>query len=189
MPETLSLRELSMLFLILLELDLRLARRASSGSWGCKPLALAKRFRMSVRLMTPLILPDKWAPVMADADIAGATALVPARCVGAVELTGVGPLIMEGMGEMGDGGTITDGVSAGVEGPEDDGDGASTTHIRCERVATSLATVWASVLKESTWNTGKESCPSFTPRSERITEMKWIQEDRSRGSDVDLVSN
>lgn len=85
---------------------------------------------MSVRLMTPLILPDKCAPAIADADIEGATAPGPARCVGAGVLTGVGPVIIEGMGEIGDGGTITDGTSAGVDGPEDDGDGASTTHIR-----------------------------------------------------------
>lgn len=112
---------------------------------------------MSVRLMTPLSLPDRWAPVMVDADIAGATAFVPARWVGAVELTGVGPVIMAGMGEIGEGGTMTDGVSAGVDGPDDDGDGASTTHMRCERVATSLATVCASVLNQSTWKTGNES--------------------------------
>jgi len=105
---------------------------------------------MSVRLTTPLILPDKCPPVMDDADTAVATALVPARCAGAGELTGVGPVIIEGMGEIGEGGTMTDGTSAGVEGAEDDGDGASTTHIRWERVATSFATVWASVLKEST---------------------------------------
>lgn len=29
--------------------------------------------------------------------------------------------------------------------------------------------------------------PSFMPRSERITEMKWMQEDLRRGSDVDFV--
>ncbi len=79
MPETLSLLELSMLFLILLELDLRLARLASSGSCGCRPLALANRFKMSVRLITPLSLPDKLAPEIADADIAGATAPVLVR--------------------------------------------------------------------------------------------------------------
>lgn len=46
---------------------------------------------------------------------------------------------------MGDGGTRDAGCSAGVEGPEDDGLGPSTTHMRCERVATNLATVCASV--------------------------------------------
>lgn len=34
----------------------------------------------------------------------------------------------------------------GLGGTLVDGDGASTIHIRCERVAHSLATVWASVL-------------------------------------------
>lgn len=33
----------------------------------------------------------------------------------------------------------------GVAGAEGDGDADSTTHIRCDRVATSLATVWARV--------------------------------------------
>jgi hypothetical protein len=132
-----------MLCLMLLELDLRLARLASSGSCGWSPLALANRFRISVRLMTPLSLPDRLAPgmlEMADAEMAGTTAPVAARWVGAVEFTGVGPAML-GRGVMGDGGTATDGVMAGVEGPEEAGDGASTTHIRCERVATSLATV------------------------------------------------
>jgi hypothetical protein len=36
-------------------------------------------------------------------------------------------------------------VRAGVGGPEDEGEGESTTHMRWERVATSLATVCASV--------------------------------------------
>jgi len=132
---------------MLLELDLRLARLASSGSCGCRPLARAKRLRISVRLMTPLSLPDRLAPVIAEADIAGATAPDPARCVGAVELTAVGPEeIIAGRGVIGEGGTRTDGVSAGVPGPEDAGDGESTTHMRCDRVATNLATVCASVL-------------------------------------------
>jgi hypothetical protein len=145
MAEMLSLRELSMLLRILLELLLRRARLASSGSWGCRPLARANKFNTSVRLMTPLIRPDKLAPVMADAEMAGTTAPVP-RWVGAVEFTGMGPDCVCGRGVIGDGGTRVAGVSAGVDGPEDDGDGLSTTHMRCERVATSFATVWASVL-------------------------------------------
>jgi hypothetical protein len=136
-----------MLLRILLELLRLRARRASSGSCGCRPLALANKFKMSVRLMTLLSLPDRLDPVMAIADMAGATAPVPARCVGAVELTGVAPDNMPGRGVMGDGGTRDAGVSAGVGGPEEEGDGLSTTHMRCERVATSFATVWASVLK------------------------------------------
>jgi hypothetical protein len=146
MADTLSLLELSMLLRMLLELLLRRARLASSGSCGCRPLARANKFNISVRLMTPLIRPDKLAPVMADAEMAGIAVPVPARLVGAVELTGIGPDCVCGRGVIGDGGTRLAGVSAGVDGPEDDGDGLSTTHMRCERVATSFATVWASVL-------------------------------------------
>lgn len=164
----LSLLLLSTLRLIL-ELELRLlARRASSGSWGFKPLALANRFKISVRLITPLSRPDILAPGIADAEMAGAA--VPARCVGDVDATGAGPA--DGRGMIGDGGTSTAGVAAGVGGPDDAGDGVSTTHMRWERVATSLATVWARVEKGFTWNTGNESLPSLTPRSERMTLMK-----------------
>lgn len=144
---------------------------------------------MSVRLITPLSLPDRLAPEIALAEIAGATAPVPARCVGAVVFTGVGPDSETGSGVIGDGGTRTAGWIAGVEGPEEAGEGVSTTHVRCERVATSLATVWARVLNGFTWKTGNESLPSFTPRSERMTEMKWMQDERRSGSEVDFVSN
>lgn len=174
--------------ILLLLLRLR-ARRASSGSCGCRPLARANTFKMSVRLMTPLRRPERLAPEMAVAEMAGATALVPARCAGAVVATGVGPLRETGRGVMGDGGTRTVGWIAGVEGPEEAGESVSTTHMRWERVATSFATVWASVLNGFTWKTGKESLPSFTPRSERMTDMKWIQEERRRGRDVDVVSS
>lgn len=104
-----------------------------------------------------------------------------------VEATGTGAA--DGNGVIGDGGTRIAGVAAGVGGPEDAGDGVSTTHIRCERVATSFATVAARVEKGLTWKTGKESLPSLTPRSERITVMKWMQEERRRGRDVDFVSS
>ena len=96
--------------------------------------------------MTPLSLPDRLAPGIDDAEMAGATAPVLARCVGAVELTAVGPDTTAGKGVIGEGGTRTDGVTAGVEAPDEAGEGVSTTHMRWERVATSLATVWASVL-------------------------------------------
>lgn len=189
MPDMLSLRELSMLVRMLLELLRLLARRASSGSWGCSPLARAKTFKMSVRLITPLSLPDKLAPGIALAEMAGATAPVPAKCVGAVVFTGVGPDNDTGSGVIGEGGTSTAGWIAGVGGPDEAGEGVSTTHIRCERVATSLATVWARVLKGLTWKTGYESLPSFTPLSERMTDMKWMQDERRRGREVDFVSN
>jgi hypothetical protein len=58
---------------------------------------------------------------------------------------------------------------------------------RCERVATSLATVWARVDMVFMWKTGKESLPSFMPRSERMTEMKWMQDELRRGREVDFV--
>lgn len=146
-PDTLSLRELSMLVRMLLELDRLRARRASSGSWGCSPLARANTFRMSVKLITPLSLPDRLAPGIALAEIAGATAPVPARCVGALVVTDVGPDREIGRGVIGDGGMWIDVWIAGVEVPEEAGEGVSTTHMRWERVATSFATVWASVLK------------------------------------------
>lgn len=50
-----------------------------------------------------------------------------------------------GRGVMGEGSGITEGLTDGVGGPDDAGDGASTIHMRCERVATSLATVCARV--------------------------------------------
>lgn len=69
---TLPLRELSKLFrTLLLELRLR-ALRVSSGSCGLSPLAFANRFRTSVKLTTPQRRPDMLAPVMAEAEIAGA---------------------------------------------------------------------------------------------------------------------
>jgi hypothetical protein len=46
---------------------------------------------------------------------------------------------------MGKGRDIAAEFTDGVGGPDDAGEGASTIHIRCERVATSLATVCARV--------------------------------------------
>lgn len=84
---------------------------------------------------------------------------------------------------------MTAGVMAGEGGTEDTGDGDSVTHIRWERVATSLATVCARVLCGVTWKTGYESLPSFIPRSERMTEMKCMQDESNRGSaEVSVVS-
>lgn len=60
-------------------------------------------------------------------------------------------VLPEELGDIGEGGTRTEGmdigagVAAGVGGPEVAGEGVSTTHMRCERVATSFATVWARV--------------------------------------------
>ena len=62
LPRTplLELLELPLLFLL-----------ASSGSVGCSPLALANRFRISVRLITPLNLPDMCWPGIAEAETEG----------------------------------------------------------------------------------------------------------------------
>jgi hypothetical protein len=43
------------------------------------------------------------------------------------------------------------------------------------------------VLKGFTWKTGYESLPSFTPRSERMTDIKCMQEERRRGREVVFV--
>lgn len=83
-----------------------------------------------MRLITPLSLPDKLAPGIALAEIAGAMVAVPAMCGGAVVLTGVGPLKDTGNGVIGDGGISIAGWIAGVEGPEEAGEGVSTTHMR-----------------------------------------------------------
>jgi hypothetical protein len=105
----------------LLELFRRLARWAP-GSVGCKPVDLANALRMSVSEMTPLSLPDIRAPTMAAAGIAG-----------------------DG-GPPGGGAPVKLwGPASGVAGALGEGDADSTTHMRCDRVATSLATVCASV--------------------------------------------
>lgn len=77
----------------------------------------------------------------------------------------------------------------GEAGTEAEGDGASTIHMRWDRVAQSLATVWARVEKGVTWKTGYESLPSSMPRSDRMTEMKWMQVEERRGMDEVSVSS
>lgn len=52
---------------------------------------------------------------------------------------------------------MAEGPRCGEGGIEDVGEGASTIHMRWERVATSFAIVWARVLVGLTWNTGYES--------------------------------
>lgn len=76
---------------------------------------------------------------------------------------------------------VCTGASSGVCGADGDGDGESTTHIRCARVATNFATVWARVECGLTWKTGKESRPSSTPRSDKMTEIKCMQDDCNSG--------
>lgn len=170
--------------MLLLEL-LLLALLVSAGSCGLNPLAFAKRFRISVKLTTPESRPDMLAPGMADADMAGAE--VAGVYGGDGDVTARPAVPVEGRGVIGEGGTRTAGVMAGVGGPDEEGEGLSTIHMRCDLVATSFATVCASVEKGFTWKTGKGSLPSFMPRSDRMTEMKWMQEEWRRGRDVDLV--
>jgi hypothetical protein len=55
------------------------------------------------------------------------------------------------------GGAVTEGARCGEGGMEEAGEGASTIHMRWERVATILAMVWARVLVGLTWKTGYES--------------------------------
>lgn len=81
------------------------------------------------------------------------------------------------------------GWKPGLGGTEPAGDGESTIHMRWERVAQSLATVWASVLTGVTWKTGYESWPSFTPRSVRMMEMKCMQVSLRSGMEELSVSS
>lgn len=67
------------------------------------------------------------------------------------------------------------------------GDTGSVIHILWLLVATSLATVCASVFIGVMWKTGNESLPSNMPLVDSITEMKWMQVFRSSGSDEDFV--
>ena len=57
---------------LLLLLPLLLCCRATSKSPGCKPVDFAKRFSTSVRLTTPVSLPDMFCPGSADAETEGA---------------------------------------------------------------------------------------------------------------------
>jgi hypothetical protein len=87
---------------------------------------------MSVKEMTPVKRPEIRAPGRAEAEMAGNVA-------DSAGDAGFDP---------GCGGTtacVIDGVARGVAGVEGDGDAASTTHILCDLVARSLATVWARV--------------------------------------------
>lgn len=153
---------------------------------------------MSVKLTTPASLPARCAPGRAEADMDG------------VLLRGRNGGFDCGREERWVGGWGTEGweIWLGFGVAEVEGDGESVTHIlifisirfgsgadRNGRlklylwalVATSLATVWASVEYGLTWNTGKESLPSFIPRVERMTEMKWMQVLSRNGAELDLV--
>lgn len=103
----------------LLEL-LRLRARCSPGSDGRRPDDRANKLRMSVRETTPVRRPDIWAPGSADAGTL--CCVVPWRGTGD---GGVEPVP----------GTITVlllvGDKSGVAGEDGDGEGDSTTHMRC----------------------------------------------------------
>ena len=55
-----------------LELEPLLNLLYSPGSVGCSPVALAKRFRISVKETTPFRRPDIYAPGIAEAETTGA---------------------------------------------------------------------------------------------------------------------
>lgn len=82
--------------------------------------------------MTPVRRPEIRAPGKAAAETAG-----KALCT-------VGDAGTEVAGEERTA-WVMEGVASGVAGAEVDGEAASTTHMRWERVATNLATVCASV--------------------------------------------
>jgi hypothetical protein len=127
-----SMLGLSILGLIeLLEL-LRLCARWSLGLKGFSPLCLAKRFRISVSEITPVKRPEILAPGNAAADTAGKAVWMDGEA--GVEFAGEARTAW-----------VMEGVASGVAGAEGDGEAASTTHIRWERVATSFATVCAKV--------------------------------------------
>jgi hypothetical protein len=87
---------------------------------------------MSVSEMTPVRRPEIRAPGRAAAETAGKALLRDGDA--GVEFTGEERTAW-----------VMEGVANGVTGAEGDGEAASTTHIRWDRVATSLATVCARV--------------------------------------------
>ncbi|KAH6603378.1 hypothetical protein Trco_008153 [Trichoderma cornu-damae] len=111
-------------------LELRRRRTlCSHGSEGCSPVDLANMLRISVSETTPINLPDKRAPAIEAAGTATAgiaDGIVPGITPPAIELCDVA--------------TGTAGVGRG-----DCGGAESTIHMRCDLVATNLATVCAKV--------------------------------------------
>ena len=101
---------------------------------------------MSVRLTTPDSLPDIFAPGITLAETAdpGMPSLPDSEREEECPCEEDGGL---------KGGTWWC-EAPGLGGTLEEGEGASTIHMRWERVAQSLATVWARVEKGVTWKTG-----------------------------------
>lgn len=197
-----------MLFLTLLELLRLLRMRSSEGSAGSRsPPARANKIKMSVNDTTPTRRPEMRAPGRADAEMDGPEGLMKGGFgdesmtePGEVEkgsdggvgvATGGMPEVLtpEILDEWLDVGASVAVCSEGVGGPDEEGEIGSVIHIRCDFVATSFATVCASVDSGVTWNTGNESLPSYMPLVDRITVMKWMHVFRSSGREEDLVSS
>lgn len=132
---------------ILLEL-LLLCSLCSFGLSGLRPDWRANRFKISVREITPVRRPEIRAPGNAAAETAGNEE----ERFGdpGVDTAGDERIALDIEEEV-----DIEGVTRGVA--ERDGEAASTIHILCERVATSLATVCARVEKGFTWKTGRVS--------------------------------
>lgn len=102
--------------------------------------------RTSVNETTPLNVPERRAPAIADAGTVGTG--TTEGMIGDGGATGTVPEALPVAGWEGCGGIAVVkpwGPIRGVAGAEGEGDADSTTHIRCERVATNFATVWANV--------------------------------------------
>lgn len=160
--------------LLTLTLELRrLARLVSFGSCGLSPLARANKLRMSVRLTTPVRCPDRLAPGIADALIDGVESGDGRDAHGAepegfpdegfvsigggmliaglwLELAlGGGERIVEDVGEN----AGCAGVTAGVGGPDEAGDGGVVIHIlQClQSVAMKPKSIRSDFLTCATW--------------------------------------
>lgn len=141
LPSKLGLTELLLLLLLL--------ARCSLGSDGRRPLFLANKLRISVSDTTPVNRPDNLAPGNAAAGTeAGSGLCGPVEMAVPDGTTTLGLGLIPVAGETGmTGGAMTGwlGARRGVAGALGEGDADSTTHMRWELVATSLATVCASV--------------------------------------------
>lgn len=148
---------------------LRLRARCSFGSEGFRPEDFANKLRMSVSVMTPESLPDRFIPVIEGT--AGAVWWLPGSDAWVDDW----------------GGNALWGPSSGVAGVDGDGEADSTTHMRCALVATSFATVCARVEYGLTWKTGNESLPFSVPRSVRITVINCRHDELRSGRLAEFV--